>query len=96
MTPSFLPLQLLSIFISFYLLSILYHSTLFERVEQAKTSEKNKVLFCFSSCSEYYFTKNKNNNQAEEVYLYSWVYNYYEALIQKLKERWPRAMIYNR
>lgn len=71
MTPSFLPLQLLSIFISFYLLSILYHSTLFEHVEQAKTSEKNKVLFCFSSCSEYYFTKNKNNNQAEEVYLYS-------------------------
>ena len=87
MTPSFLPLQLLS---------ILYHSTLFEHVEQAKTSEKNKVLFCFSSCSEYYFTKNKNNNQAEEVYLYSWVYNYYEGLIQKLKERWPRAMIYNR
>ena len=40
MTPSFLPLQLLSIFISFYLLSILYHSTLFEHVEQAKTSEK--------------------------------------------------------
>lgn len=75
MTPFFLrPLQLLSISLCFLSTfhSILYHSTLFKHLEQAKNSEKNKQgIFCFSSYSEYYFNKNGNNNQAEEVYLYS-------------------------
>lgn len=75
MTPFFLrPLQPLSISLCFLSTfhSILYHSTLFKHLEQAKNSEKNKQgIFCFSSYSEYYFNKNGNNNQAEEVYLYS-------------------------